>query len=73
MIKHDENCVGRAATLGAFRLGDWLEQRGSKAVSRGVPRRSKRHGQHERVAVAEEEEDEEEADEEYGEAEADSE
>ena len=45
----------------------------NKAVSRGVPRRSKRHGQHERVAVAEEEEDEEEADEECGEAEADSE
>ena len=38
-----------------------------------MPRRSKRHGQHERVAVVEEEEEEEEADEEYGEAEADSE
>ena len=53
--------------------GKRAQKSGSKAVSRGVPRRSKRHGQHERVAVAEEEEDEEEADEEYGEAEADSE
>ena len=53
--------------------GKRAQKSSNKAVSRGVPRRSKRHGQHERVAVAEEEEEEEEADEEYGEAEADSE
>ena len=54
-------------------LGKRAQKSSNKAVSRGVPRRSKRHGQHERVAVAEGEDEEEEADEEYGEAEADSE